>query len=355
MSSAVSPAHRPRWRDPAALRSVAAGVIVVCGLWWMLGQLAAVIRPLLLAVFLCYVLLPWYSRMRRSGAPAWLTLLVIAGFAVSGLVVVVAVVTSNLIDLIDKLPEYEREAERMARAVSGWVTKHLPWLASSAPGQSPEATVISALGGVAQRTANQMAGGLLEAATAGLYLLFLMLGIERLPGRVRAAYSPERADHILQEAGRINAAIISYLWAKVKASLAIAVPVGLILAGFDVRFAALWAVLTFLCNFIPYIGSAVALALPVGFAFLQLPFGWQPMAVTGLLVACHTVCAAVVEPALIGRAVGLSPLIILAALAVWGQVWGLPGMFLAVPLTVVAKIVMENLDATRPVAKLIEG
>jgi AI-2 transport protein TqsA len=51
--------------------------------------------------------------------------------------------------------------------------------------------------------------------------------------------------------------------------------------------------------------------------------------------------------------VGLSPLIILAALAVWGTVWGLPGMFLAVPLTVVMKIVLENIPGTQPLAKLM--
>jgi AI-2 transport protein TqsA len=53
--------------------------------------------------------------------------------------------------------------------------------------------------------------------------------------------------------------------------------------------------------------------------------------------------------------VGLSPLVILAALSVWGLVWGLPGMFLAVPLTVVVKIVCENIEATRPVARLLSG
>jgi AI-2 transport protein TqsA len=60
-----------------------------------------------------------------------------------------------------------------------------------------------------------------------------------------------------------------------------------------------------------------------------------------------------VEPAVIGRAVGLSPVIILFALAFWGYCWGLTGMLLAVPLTVMLKIVCEHMDATRPLAKLV--
>ena len=65
-------------------------------------------------------------------------------------------------------------------------------------------------------------------------------------------------------------------------------------------------------------------------------------------------CATLIEPMLIGRAVGLSPLVVLAALAVWGLVWGLPGMVLAVPLAVMVKIVLENIEITRSFAKMVE-
>ena len=124
---------------------------------------------------------------------------------------------------------------------------------------------------------------------------------------------------------------------------------------FGVKFSFLWAVLTFLCNFIPYVGSVVAYSLPVAFAFLQFDIGYRPVTVAVLVLLCHVLTAAVVEPTVIGRAVGLSPLVILAALSMWGLVWGLPGMFLAVPLTVMLKLVFENLDATRPLARLLSG
>jgi len=59
-----------------------------------------------------------------------------------------------------------------------------------------------------------------------------------------------------------------------------------------------------------------------------------------------------VEPTLVGKGVGLSPLVILLALAFWGQCWGLIGMFLAIPLTVMLKIILENVAFTRPFAKM---
>ena len=113
--------------------------------------------------------------------------------------------------------------------------------------------------------------------------------------------------------------------------------------------------LTFLCNFIPYIGSVISYTLPVGFAFLWFGPTWQPVAAAVLLLACQVLSASVVEPMIIGNAVGVSPLVIVGSLAFWGLMWGIPGMFLAVPLTVVAILVMDHFDQTRPIARLLRG
>jgi AI-2 transport protein TqsA len=172
---------------------------------------------------------------------------------------------------------------------------------------------------------------------------------------VRHAYAgdPERARQILSVFSEISTAISNYLRAKVVSSLWLAVPVGVVLFVSGVPFALLWAVLTFLCNFVPYLGSVVAYSLPVLFAAVAFGFTGTLGVVAGLVFAVHLLGAAVVEPMLLGRAVGVSPLVILASLSVWGILWGIPGMLLAVPLTVVVKIVMEHIPATRPAAALL--
>ena len=93
-------------------------------------------------------------------------------------------------------------------------------------------------------------------------------------------------------------------------------------------------------------------ALPLAFAFLDLE-GWRPFAAAAGVLGVHLLMTYVVEPTITSRAVGLSPLVILFSLAFWGQCWGLIGVFLAVPLTVVAKIVLENVAFTRPFAELL--
>jgi AI-2 transport protein TqsA len=345
----------PRWRDPLILRTVAYAIVILAGSWWLLGQLQTVLRPLLVAVFMCYVLLPYYAGLRRSRVPGAVSIALLAGVAAGILVVLALLVYGSLLGLSDELPELRRRAVEVGTGITDYLQQTVPWLKLNASdGRRPEEYAADAAARAVRTAANSAAGGLLEAGAAGLYLLFLLLGAERLPGRVRAAYPPHEADTILAVAGRINSAVISYLRAKVKSSLILAVPIGVVLYALDVKFALLWAVLTFLCNFIPYIGSIVAYCLPVGFAVLQQGWGPGPFAAAGLLLALHIGSATVFEPYFIGRAVGLSPLVILAALAVWGTLWDLPGMFLAIPLTVVVKIVLENIALTRPVAKLAE-
>ena len=184
-----------------------------------------------------------------------------------------------------------------------------------------------------------------------LYLLFLLPVARRFPELVRARIQPVQADRVLRIFDSINRAMDSYLRAKVLSSLVTALPVVVILWAFGVPFPGMWGILAFVGNFIPYVGSLVAFVLPVLLAFLELEPPWRPVAVLALLILVHVVTNNFVEPRLTGHAVGLNPLMVLVALAFWGLCWGLVGMVLAVPLTVMLKIVFENIGLTLPLAR----
>lgn len=344
------PSEHPVRRPLFIIAAVA--VIAACS-WWLLKELAPVVRPLFVAVILAYILMPYHSRLsRRLTAPVSLVLL--AGLTAGILIALALAVQMSIYDLNKEWPRLQQKLLNFTEHVQDLIRENAPGLIDQ-----PDTTLNEQLTGMATQAAgpvlNAAATTLLEACVVGLYLLFLLLDASHLPDRVRKAYTPERAEEILDLAGKVNAAIVSYLKAKVKSSFLLALPVGLILWFLGVKFALLWAVLTFLCNFIPYIGSVAAWVLPVGFAFLQLDPGWRPVAVAVLLLACQIGSASLIEPMLLGQAVGLSPLVILASLAFWGLLWGIPGMLIAVPLTVVAVIVMNHFDFTRPVAKLMSG
>lgn len=353
MDSEPSPSRR--LADPTALRVAAYIVIVVAGSWWMLDQLEAVLRPLMLAVFLAYVVMPYYGRL-RAWVSAPTAIAVLGGVTIGCLLIVALIVYAGLEGLQSEERSLKARAGEMVHAGADWLHRYVPGaLGEPVDGQTPGELAADRLTEAGVKAANIAALSLLEAATAGLYLLFLLTEAARFPDRVRAAYPPERAEQILQICGRINASVMGYIKGKAVSSLVLAVPVGVILAVCGVKFALLWAVLTFAGNFIPYVGSWVAYTLPVLFGFLQLDLDWRPVTAAAGLLVCHGLSSFVVEPMILGKAVGLSPLVILAALALWGLLWGLPGLFLAVPLTVALVLVLENIDATRPVARLLTG
>lgn len=347
--------HAPKWRNPDTLRTVVFVLVGAAAAWYLMLQLAPVLRPLLIAVFLAYVLMPYHSRLRRHvGTPASIVLL--AGSTAAVIVLLAFVTAASVLQLNADLPVLENRASELFKQAEQLLAEYAPWLVPGGEGQSRQARVNEQVGRVLRPVLNFAADAVVEACVVGLYLLFLLLEGSRLPDRIRKAYASERADEILKVAGAVNAAIVSYLKAKVKSSLILAVPVGIVLWIAGVKFALLWMVLTFLCNFIPYIGSVIAYTLPVGFAFLWFgPATWEPYAAAGLLLACHVGTATIAEPMIIGNAVGVSPLVILGSLAFWGLVWGIPGMFLAIPLTVVASLVLDQFDQTRSLARLLKG
>lgn len=348
----------PKWGDPAlalAVVTITLPLIALMAAWYLLQILTPLVRPLFVAVFLAYVLMPYHGRLRRKiGAPASIGVLVtMTALALFALAVTVYV---SVLGLSDDRLRLEARAVELTRKLEDIIGRAAPWASDTAgDGKQSQSKLAEHVTRATAPLLALAADALLEACVVALYLLFLLLEGSRFPDRVRRAYPAERAEEILDIAGQVSSAIISYLRAKVKSSLVIAIPVGIVLWLVGVKFALLWAILTFLCNFIPYIGSVIAYTLPIGFAFLFYGVRWEPITAAILLLLIHVGSASVLEPMIIGNAVGLSPLVILASLALWGLLWGLPGMFLAVPLTVVATIVMDHFDATRPISRLLKG
>jgi predicted PurR-regulated permease PerM len=203
-------------------------------------------------------------------------------------------------------------------------------------------------------------GNFLEFLTATfvvlIYTIFLIAERVSLPGRVARAFGEERAKNIMTVVESINRAVHDYIALKTLVSLLQGVLSFAVLASFGVDFAVMWGVLIFLFNFIPYIGSFVAVSVPIVLSFLQFAEEpWKPLVITLLLLLIQRVVDNFIEPRLTGHKLGLSPLLVLLSLAFWGWLWGVVGMILAVPLTVIVKIILENIRETKPLATLMSN
>lgn len=397
-----------RIANPNVVRMAAYVTLVLAGTWWLLDQLGVILRPLLFAIFLSYVLLP-ISRTLRSFLPHVVAVAVVMIITTMPALLLGGMVFNNIREMQKSGKDLEEAFERIDRfyhAVQDKLEGVFPRLpkfefepvdlekqngnrTENGNGKEDEDNgdgdkeqndeedkknlieVVPSQSGPIRNSISEnqwlldqstdyfmYAFNLLvswgtEIVIGFTYLFFILMGSAKVSERVRSAFSEPKAEHILSEAARINDAIVGYLKGKFWASLLLAAPIGVVLASFGVRFAATWAVLTFFGNFIPYLGSMVALTLPTLFAFVQLDATWNFVAVAALLAGWHALTASVFEPMILGKYVGLSPLVILGALSFWGTLWGIPGLFLAIPMTVIVLLILENFEVTQPIARLL--
>jgi predicted PurR-regulated permease PerM len=187
-----------------------------------------------------------------------------------------------------------------------------------------------------------------------LYATFLLL--ERRSFETKLANlsdDPARVARIRQVIGAINQRIGSYLALKTLISLLLGVLSYVVMRLFGLEFAALWAVLAAFLNFIPYVGSVLGVVFPVLMAIVQFGDLGTIMTILLALTALQFAIGNFLDPYMMGNSLNLSPFAILISLAVWSELWGVPGAFLAVPITAILTIVFSEFPGTRPIAVLL--
>jgi len=128
-----------------------------------------------------------------------------------------------------------------------------------------------------------------------------------------------------------------------------------VMASVGVDFAGFWAVMVFFFYYIPTIGSVLAIAAPALLTLVQFDHATPFLIVLLVIGTIQIVMANVIEPAIMGRSLNLSPLVVIVSLMVWGAIWGVVGMFLCMPIMVVLMIVFAHFETTRPVAVLLSA
>ena len=274
-------------QDLGPLYAMAAALACAAASWYLLKELAPLLRPLTLAGFLAYTILPVQRSLRRR-VPAIVAGPLLALLVAAAILGLAYLLYGNLVGLNAELPRLIERSRELINQVRTWGRNRLPaWvLAPTTDGARTEAETSARFKALASILVNTAAGFLTEALIVVLYLLFLLPEARRFPELVRATMQPVQADRVLRMFDSINRAMDSYLRAKVLSSLVTVLPVVVILWAFGVSFPGMWGILAFVGNFIPYVGSLVAFVLPILLAFLELEPPWRPVAVLALRSWC---------------------------------------------------------------------
>ncbi len=332
---------------PSGTRSLflaAAFVVTVAGM----RAAADILVPFLLAVFisiLCAPLLFWLKRKGVSnGLAVFATLVVILG---AGFILVTFAGTS-LQRFINALPFYQALLAQKSAGLLSW----LEGLGLNISTQVLKETINPGRAmGIVANTLMGLSGMLTNVFMILLTVLFILFEASTLPRKI-AAFLTSPEEDSLSRLGGFMGNLNRYLAIKTFFSLLTGAVVGIWLAVLGVDYPILWALLAFLLNYVPSIGSIIAAIPACLLALIQLGLGTALLAALGYLTANITL-GSLLEPRLMGRRLGLSPLVVWLSLVFWGWVLGPVGMLLSVPLTMVVKIALESSEDTRRIAILL--
>jgi predicted PurR-regulated permease PerM len=331
--------------SPAARFLVVAGafVILVAGM----RAASSLITPFLLAVFIAVVATPPLRTLRRRGLPNWAAMLLVV-MAIAGCGSVLGILIAGSLDGFKaSLPDYQDRLMLLTGDLARWLdgigihTSREILQAYVDPGK---------VFGMAGELVSGLSAVLANAFLILLTVIFILLEAAGLPAKLRAALqSPEASTERLKA---VLDSINRYMVIKSLTSLGTGVAIWIWLSVLGVDFALLWALIAFLLNFVPTVGSILAAIPAVLLALVQIDIQTAFFAALGYL-AVNVLVGSILEPKIMGQGLGLSTLVVFVSLVFWGWVLGPVGMFLSVPLTMSLKIALDANPQTRPVAILL--
>ena len=326
---------------------VLAVVAVGAALAWM----QAILTPLALAVFLL-IMVDGFARAIRNHVrrlPEWAALptALVVMTAVAGATLLI--VAENAAGFATQLVNDAPRVNVVLKAVAGLFNLAVPpTVASLAEQVNPTRYLGQVVGAM-----RSFGSGLLYVL---IYLGFLLASRAGFQAKAHALFPRvDELDHATAVFKRIRDGVERYLWITTLAALTIAVGSWIAMSVLGLQNAVFWAFLIFVASYVPVLGGFIGALLPPLFALLQFEAYWRAIVLFAALQVIFFVVGSVIQPRMQRDRLNIDPVVVLLALTLWGAVWGVAGMFLSTPLTVMLIIILAQFDSTRWMAVLLSG
>jgi AI-2 transport protein TqsA len=333
--------------DPTAFRvqTICLASLTVLAVGAALNWLAPVMIPFVLAFFFSQILSPLVRLLvERLRFPR--TAAVAATLALAFLVFIgtTSLITTSIGQLGANATGYQQKAVELVNSTTEWLPLERFGIEDEMVTEPIKRHSLGALGSLLLGTTNAILELLSNGLLVLIFLVFLLLGPSSLPAPEGSFWQ------------KVDRPIKRYLITKGILSGATGLLVGLVLSLLNVDLALLFGLFAFLLNFIPNIGSVIAtlLPIPVVVASPDLSTATAVLAI-GVPGIIQFTVGNLIEPMLVGDSLDLSPVAILLNLIIWGMLWGIVGMLLSTPILVMLRILCEQFEDTKPLARLVSA
>jgi len=303
---------------------------------------ASIINPILLAIVITITVLPVPSQLTKRGMPGWLALVLSILMVVLILGLVIATVFFSITKLSTDLPTYLASGSQQASA-------------DLSSAQDPDSStqieqVTLAMGPVVQSLLANVANLLVQFGLALVIFFFMISAAISMPAPSRLGMDPN-----LPAIGRVTALtedVRKYMTVLTGVNFLVGLGDAIFLLILGVDYAVLWGMLAWFMGYIPSIGFMIALIPPVLLAYAQYGLRTALIVLVGYILINGGV-QNFYQPKVMGQRLKISPVVVFVGLFVWGYLLGGIGAILAVPMTMLVLIIMENFEGTRTLAVLM--
>ncbi len=330
------------------------GTITLIVVGAALKMTSQVLLPFIIAVLLTFVLEPLVTFLVKLKIPRAIAAIAIVFFVGVGVYALGLILFNSLKTIVSLYPKYE------ARFTEIYETIALAFDLSYDEHETlfnnlwNELNIRIKIQAFAFRFSESFIAFLRDVMMVVLFIVFLLLEIGHFRKRAEIAFEKILRGGMSGMIDSIVLQITRYLSIKFFLSLATGIVVGLILRLIGLDFPLVWGVIVFIMNFIPTLGSIAAGGGIILFSIVQFYPDPGPIVATMILMlASNFVIGNILEPKIQGDHLGLSPFVILVSLLGWGWLWGFAGLILAVPMTVIVKIICEHTPGLEPVSIML--
>ena len=314
---------------------------------------SSVALPFTIAVLLAFVMFPLIKKLDAIRAPRALSIILAVIIIVAGLYIFGMILFSSGVMVVNQFPQYEDRLIEIYTYIARLFDLPFDEDLTFFENLWAQLGIRTFARDFAISLSNMLLQFIIGAVIVILFVVFLLLEASFFKEKLETAFA-NRSQRIDKMGHDLMSQVTRYLTAKFFISLANGVIFAVSFYFIGLEFAVVWGVLQFLLNFIPNLGSITAGVVISTFALIQFwPDPVPIIIVVAIILAVNLILCNIFDPKIVGEHVGISPLVILASLAIWGWIWGFAGMVLAVPMTVIIKIVCENIPIMEPVSILL--
>lgn len=327
---------------PRTISEISLVILAVIAVGTAVTWLGPILKPFLTAIFLYFTTRSLARGLMQRGWPAWLAYLVLFVTAAAVTILVSLYVYSEAAAF---LRDWERYQLRLVELLGARVTE---WF------DSIDDIFVMSTSEMVRMAFEQSVGTLEFMLMTFFYLLFMILGGQRLPGKVRRALPPERSERVLAIADEISRSIEEFMRVKTVVSLGMGITAAAICYFFGLDQWLLWGFTFFALNYITYLGSIAACVPPIVMGLVETDSLIAAAGLSTLIVLNRLFWIDWVEIRMSGERLDISSVLIFLWLAYWGWAWGVVGLILAYPLLVSLKLTLQHFEQTERLAILME-